>query len=152
MDLSHAAALTDAGLAAIAEWSPPELLLAGAGAAIGDAGFAALAGAARLVRLDLSRWPLDAGRVRALAARSDLEELVLARCGLDDPAVAVLAGTASPLRVLSLRDNPAVTAAGLAAVAARPGLAELDVRGLDAVDDGALAALQQRCPELRLVR
>ncbi len=116
IDLGTCPNLTDAGLAAIAQWSPRELHLDGAGAHITAAGWQALLRSRHLTHLDLSRWALDAQRLRDLAARTDLEVLVLHGCNLDDSAVARLHDAASTLRKLDLTGNPAITAAALAAL------------------------------------
>lgn len=110
--------LTDEGLAAIAQWSPRELRLDGAGSHITVTGWRSLRAARQLTHLDLSQWPLDQERLRDLATRPDLEVLVLRDCGLDDAGAAILQGTAAKLRELDLTGNTTITAKALAALRA----------------------------------
>jgi len=117
--------LSDAGLVAIAQWSPRELVLKGAGHNITATGWQALMSARNLERLDLTGWPIDRARMRDLAARTDLVELTLRNCGLDDVSLALLGDTKAPLRRVDTADNFAVSPSARAQLRARLPLCEL---------------------------
>jgi hypothetical protein len=149
VDLRDVRSLSDRGLREIARLGVPELLLAGSGVDVGDEGWRALMSSPRLVRLDVSSWELHARggtRLTQLAARDDIEELGLERCGLTDRDLEVLAAAKSPLHSVSLRGNEALSREGVAALLARPSLRKIDLRGID-VD--ALALLR---PDVEFVR
>jgi len=152
VDLRFVPTLTDRGLRKIAEHGVPELLLGGSGANIGDEGWRALMASPTLRRLDLSGWSLDAGRIRDLAQRTDLVELVLDGCALDDAAMVALARTASPLRRLSVRNVKALTVTGFTALCGIATLREIDLTGVDDLDLDEMSKLAFLHPDVQFVR
>lgn len=152
VDLRDVPTLTDDGLAQVVTYATPELLLGGSGAGIGATGWRAVVDAVAITRLDLSRWPLDAARLRDLRDADHLEVLAVERCDLDDADLEILAATKSPLRELSVRGNLAVTVEGVRALAGIATLEELDVRGLPGVGPAELDEITAGAPDLRLVR
>lgn len=110
VDLRDVPTLSDDGIQRVVACGVAELRVAGSGAGIGANGWSALLRSDRLAVLDLGGWALDDQRLAALAA------------------------TKAPLRKLSLRDVRGISIAGLAAVAAIPTLAEIDVRGVPGID------------------
>lgn len=84
--------------------------------------------------------------------RCALEEVALARCGLQDDAVAALAAAAPHLRTLSIKNNDALTPAAFAALAdAAPPLRVLEVSFVRCVDDAVLRRLAERVPTLEVL-
>ncbi len=152
VDLRDVPTLTDAGLLAIVESGVSELLLGGSGGQIGASGWQALLGPRELRRLDLSRWSLDAHRLAALAARTDLQELVLDDCALDDAAMMALAQTKSPLRKLSLRRVQGITLAGYTAICELATLREIDLTGTEGLELDEMSKLAFFHTEIRFVR
>eukprot|EP00887_Chlorella_sp_A99_P000320 scaffold13.g320.t1 len=155
--------ITDIGLAAVAKAQTRQLRaldLTGCFKSVGDAGLAALRGAARLASLELGHCEgvSDAGLEALLSgpAGAALESCDLRDCGrLTDRACALLAARAPRLRWLILEHCPGVGDAGLRRLAAGlPALGELRLfgSGVSAGAVDALAAEQERRPRGRQLR
>jgi hypothetical protein len=151
IDLRSVATLTDAGLARIAALGAAELRLGGAGAAIGDDGWRALAASPGLQRLDLSGWRLDAARLGLLAANRALGELTLDQVELDDAALGAL-GAAAALRAVSLRGARGFTHAGVIALCERSGVRRVDLTAVTDLDLDALSVFAFLHPGIEFVR
>jgi hypothetical protein len=152
VDLRDVPSLTDAGLARIAEWGVPELLLGGSGTGIGAEGWRALVAGRGLTRLDLSSWPLDAARCAELANLPQLEQLTLDDCALDDAALVALARTQSPLHKLSLRRAQGLTLAAWTAICELASLREIDLTGVTGLDLDEMSKLAFFHSGIRFVR
>lgn len=144
--------LTDAGLVALASLQPTHVDLGRAQGDTGEAGWRALLANPRLRELDLERWRISETLLQGLVQATTLQVLSLADCALGDADLAALSAAKSPLQQIGLRDNPAITGAGLRQLAVLPTLRELDLRGLANLTDDDVAALRAVRPGLAVQR
>ena len=100
----------------------------------------------------MSGWALAASQVKAIVKSSMLERLQLARCGIDDEMLQVLADGDAALASLELDDNPGITDRGLEPLLDLKGLRELSLRRCAKVTDAGIAALQRRRADLHIAR